>query len=59
MVEADQEVDVSGTVIETFVLTEAEEELGLDLDDELYPEWEGQSYISANAVSIGVEEGTS
>lgn len=57
-VAADQEVYVSGTVMEAFVLTEVEEELGLDLDDELYLEWEGETYIDANAVSIGVEEGS-
>ncbi|GAA2024953.1 hypothetical protein WDZ16_01810 [Pseudokineococcus marinus] len=56
MVQPDQEVDVSGTVEEVFVLTEVEADLGVDLDDELYAEWEGQTYLSADAVDVGVEE---
>lgn len=56
MVQADQEVDVSGTVEQAFVLTEVESDLGVDLDDELYAEWEGQTYLSADSVDVGVEE---
>ncbi|WP_337063180.1 hypothetical protein [Kineococcus sp. G2] len=55
-VEEDMEVDVSGTVEQAFVLTEVEEELGLDLEDELYTEWEGQTYIMANAIDVGAED---
>lgn len=55
-VQADQEVDVTGTVEQAFVLTEVEEDLGVDLEDELYTEWEGQAYLAASAVDVGVEE---
>lgn len=56
-VEPDVEVDVTGTVQLSFALAGVEEELGLDLDDELYAEWEGETYLVASAVDVGVEGG--
>lgn len=47
-------VAVTGTVQEAFVLTDVEEELGVDLDDERYADWEGERYIQATAVDTSV-----
>ncbi|WP_299038571.1 hypothetical protein [uncultured Pseudokineococcus sp.] len=56
-VEPDAEVDVTGTVQLSFALAGVEEELGVDLEDELYAEWEGENYLVASAVDVGVEGG--
>ncbi len=45
-------VEVTGTVQETFVVTEVEEELGVDLDDALFTEWEQETYVVADSVEI-------
>lgn len=55
-VEADVEVDVTGSVELSFVVVEVEERLGVDLEDELYADWEGEPYLVASAVDVGVEE---
>lgn len=45
-------VEVTGTVQQAFVLEEAEEELGIDLDDALFDEWEQEPYVVAETVEI-------
>jgi hypothetical protein len=45
-------VGVTGTVQEAFVVTEVEEELGVDLDDALFAEWEQEPYVVADDVEV-------
>ena len=45
-------VEVTGTVQESFVITEVEEELGVDLDDALFAEWEQEPYVVADNVEV-------
>jgi hypothetical protein len=45
-------VGVTGTVQEAFVVTEVEEELGGDLDDALFAEWEQEPYVVADDVEV-------
>ncbi|MGY1683199.1 hypothetical protein [Geodermatophilus sp. SYSU D01176] len=45
-------VEVTGTVQEPFVVTEVEEELGVDLDDALFAEWEQEPYVVADSVEV-------
>lgn len=47
-------VAVTGTVEEAFVITDFEDEYGVDLDDELYADWEQQRYIDATGVDTSV-----
>jgi hypothetical protein len=43
---------VTGTVMQTFVVTEVEEELGVDLDDAVFAEFEQEPYVVAENVEI-------
>ncbi|MGY1608429.1 hypothetical protein [Geodermatophilus sp. SYSU D00700] len=45
-------VEVTGTVQERFVIAEAEEDLGVDLDDALFAEWEQEPYVVADDVEV-------
>ena len=45
-------VEVTGTVQDAFVVTEVEEELGVDLDDALFAEWEQEPYVVADGVEV-------
>lgn len=45
-------VEVTGTVQEAFALTEVEEELGVDLDDTLFEDWEDERYVMAEDVAV-------
>lgn len=51
-------VEVTGTVHEAFDLPTVESEMDVDLDDELYSEWDGEPYIEATAVDTSVEVDT-
>ena len=48
-------VAVTGTVRDAFVVTDVESELGIELEDEAYAEWENQRYIVANNVDTSVD----
>ncbi|MFI7585363.1 hypothetical protein ACH9DO_16460 [Kocuria sp. M1N1S27] len=48
-------VGVTGTVQDAFEIVTVEEELGVDLDDTLYADWEGERYIQANQVDLSVD----
>ena len=48
-------VAVTGTVRDAFVVTDVESELGIELEDEAYAEWENQRYIVANSVDTSVD----
>ena len=45
-------VGVTGTVMESFVLTDVEADLGVDLDDALFAEWEQEPYVMAESVDV-------
>ena len=45
-------VEVTGTVQQAFVVTEVEEELGVNLDDALFAEWEQEPYVVADSVEV-------
>ncbi|TFV57714.1 hypothetical protein E4P41_14095 [Geodermatophilus sp. DF01-2] len=45
-------VEVTGTVQQAFVITEVEEEFGIDLDDELFVDWEQEPYVVADTVEV-------
>ena len=51
-----QVVEVTGTVQQDFDIAVAEEELGLELEDELYADYEGEPYITATSGEILEEE---
>ncbi len=53
-VEEDDEVSVTGTVVE-FVLLDVESDLGVDLDDALYADYENE--LAVQAVSVEITEG--
>lgn len=52
--ENDLTVSVTGTVQEDFDLVTVEENLGVDLEDELYEDWDGQTYIEASSIDTSV-----
>lgn len=52
--EPDLTVRVTGTVHEAFDLPTVEDEMGLDLDDELYDEFDGEPYIEATSIDTSV-----
>lgn len=54
MLESDVAVSVTGTVQESFDLATVEENLGVDLDDELFEDWDGQTYIEASNIDTSV-----
>lgn len=43
-------VQVTGTVMEAFNVETVEEELGVDLDEALYEDWEGETYVQASTI---------
>ena len=45
-------VGVTGTVMESFVVTDVEDELGVDLDDALFTDWEQEPYVVAEDVAV-------
>lgn len=47
-------VSVTGTVMEAFDLAAVEEEMGVDLDDALYEDWDGEPYVEANSIDTSV-----
>lgn len=51
VVEQDALVQVTGTVREGFSVTDVEDEFGVELDDDLYGDYEGDNYIAASNVS--------
>jgi hypothetical protein len=52
--ESDLTVSVTGTVQEGFDVAAVEDDLGADLDDELYTEWDGEHYLVAKSVDTSV-----
>jgi len=52
--EPDLTVKVTGTVQEAFDLATVEDDLGVDLDDDLYDDWDGKPYIVASSVDTSV-----
>ena len=50
LVEDGAVVSVTGTVHESFSVTDVENEFGLELDDGLYTNFEGQNYVAADSV---------
>ncbi|GAA1347091.1 hypothetical protein [Arthrobacter roseus] len=48
-------VGVTGTVQEAFDLPTVEEEMGVDLDDEAYEDWDGEPYIEATNVDTSLD----
>lgn len=51
-----QVVEVTGTVAQDFDVAAAEEELGIDLEDELYADYVGEPYLMATTGEILEEE---
>jgi hypothetical protein len=51
-----QVVEVTGTVAQDFDIAATEEELGIDLEDELYADYVGEPYIMATSGEILEEE---
>lgn len=56
--ESGLDVRVTGVVMTGFDLVAIEDEMGIDLDDELFEEWDGQPYIDATGVdsTVSLEE---
>ena len=50
--EPDARVGVTGTVRESFAVAEVEEELGIDLEDELFADWDRSNYLVADDVEV-------
>ncbi len=55
-VDEGQVIQVTGTVQENFSVTGVEEQLGVDLDDELFTDFEGEPYIMATSGEILEQE---
>jgi hypothetical protein len=55
-VEAGTPVQVTGVVADTFVLTDVEETVGIQLDDELLADFEDRPYLEATDVETEVDE---
>lgn len=54
-VDTGQVVEVTGTVQDDFAVTDVEEDLGTELEDELFSDYEGRPYVMATSAEI-VEE---
>ena len=54
----DSAVQVTGPVRQGFSIPQAEQFVGVDLDDGLFTDWEGQNYIEASSVDTTVTEPT-
>lgn len=50
----DLTISVTGTVMEVFDLATVEEEMGVDLDDALYEDWDGEPYLEATSIDTSV-----
>lgn len=48
-----ESVEVTGTMRENFSVAEVEEQLGIDLEDELYADFEGENYVMATQGRVG------
>lgn len=48
-------VEVTGIVQEAFDLPTVEEELGIDLDDAAFEDWDGEPYVEATAIDTSVD----
>jgi hypothetical protein len=48
-------VGVTGTVQEAFDLPTVEEEMGVDLDDAAFEDWDGEPYIEATSVDTSLD----
>ncbi|MGQ1838883.1 hypothetical protein ACT4S2_10535 [Kocuria turfanensis] len=48
-----QLVELTGTMRANFSVSEVEEQLGVDLDDELYTDFEGENYLMATQGRVG------
>lgn len=48
-------VAVTGTVKEGFDLPTVEEEMGVDLDDSVFEDWDGENYIKASSIDTSVD----
>lgn len=53
-VSPDLTVGVTGTVMEAFDLVTVEEDLGVDLDDAFYEDWDGEPYLNATSIDDSV-----
>ncbi|MHA7284300.1 hypothetical protein [Arthrobacter sp. TMS2-4] len=51
-------VVVTGTVKEGFYVVTVEDELGVDLDDALYEDWDGEPYVHATEIDDSVASDT-
>ena len=45
-------VEISGTVRDGFETADVEDELGVDLDDPLFEEWEQEPYLAADDIEV-------
>ncbi|WNV77665.1 hypothetical protein [Geodermatophilus sp. DSM 44513] len=45
-------VEVTGTVMEGFTVTDVEQDLGIDLDDALFEEYADENYVVADSVEV-------
>lgn len=54
--EEEQTIGVTGTVQTAFELTVVEDDLGIDLDDEAYADWEGQPYLVASSIDTEITQ---
>ncbi|MEX5302306.1 hypothetical protein [Kocuria sabuli] len=52
-VDEGQTVELTGTMRENFSVTEVEEQLGVELDDDLYTDFEGENYLMATQGRAG------
>ena len=50
--EPDATVEVTGTVREAFAVADVEEELGIELEDELFADWDQENYLVAEDVEV-------
>lgn len=53
--EEGENVRVTGVVQEEFVLTDVEDDWGVDFDDAAWSEWEGVTYVDATMIDTDVE----
>lgn len=49
-------VELTGIMRENFSVTEVEEQLGVELDDDLYTDFEGENYLMATQGRVGEQE---
>lgn len=56
VVEADTAIRVTGVVADTFVLTDVEDTVGIQLDDEILGDFEDRPYLEATHIETDVSE---